>query len=85
MSILNYRKTTTAEDKDFNLKCNIMKQNHMQCTRRVTRVVNNNVYMCEGHFQIERQTSIAAKDTLIDQDEPIEEVTGISEPLEKSL
>jgi len=69
MAILNYRKTTASEDENDNLKCNTMKDNHMQCTRRVTRFVNNNNPLCEGHFQIMRQHAVADNDQIIDQDE----------------
>ena len=36
--MLTYRKTTIKEDETYGLKCNIIKDNQMQCTRRVTRV-----------------------------------------------
>jgi hypothetical protein len=80
MGILNYRKTTIPENENANLKCSVMKANHMQCDRRVTRFVNNNNPLCEGHFQIMRQHAVADNETIIDQDESKEVVTGESKP-----
>lgn len=69
MGILNYRKVSKLEDIDANIKCDTMKDNHMQCDHKVTRIVNNNKPLCEGHFQIMRQHAVADADTIIDQDE----------------
>lgn len=80
MTILNYRKANPIELADANIKCDTMKDNHMQCDRRVTRVINNNKYLCEGHFQIIRQIAVADKEEIIDQDEQKAQITGESEP-----
>ena len=40
---------------DNNFKCDTMLPNHMQCPRKVTRILNNQT-LCEGHFQVQLQT-----------------------------
>jgi hypothetical protein len=83
--MLTFRKTTRAEDETWGIKCGVIKTGlNLQCSRRVTRVVNYNLYYCEGHFQVLKQKAEAAKDYLNDLDEPKENATGQTEPLEKS-
>lgn len=52
--MLKYRFLTKEELNDFNLKCQTLLNNHMQCNRRVTRFVAE-IPLCEGHFQVALQ------------------------------
>ena len=82
--MLTFRKITKQEDETWGIKCVVIKTGlNLQCTRRVTRFVNYKDYMCEGHFQVLKQKEEAASGYVNDLDEPKEEVSGKSEPLEK--
>jgi hypothetical protein len=74
---------------EHGVKCAIMKPNHLQCQRRVTRVVyvqSNNtdsqvLYVCEGDFQVMFQTAIADKEIIVDMDAAAAEKLSVLEPI----
>lgn len=80
--MFTYRKTTKAEDENWQNKCSITLPNTMKCPRRITRVANN-MFLCEGHFQLHIATARQQNMELVDLDEGGQILSGKSEPLEK--
>jgi hypothetical protein len=66
-------------------KCSVMKPNHMQCGRRVTRALvidpEHIVFLCEGDFQVMFQTAVAEKATIEDMDAVVATKLSVLEPV----
>lgn len=78
-----FRKTTKAEDENYNNRCSINLPNSMRCPRRITRFVNEYGFLCEGHFASLQQHSQIANEQNVNLDEGGELLTSKSEPTEK--
>lgn len=63
--VFNYKKVLNPE----HLRCVTIKSNKMQCREKVTKVVNDNRYYCEVHFNIEHAKAKANKIKISNADE----------------